>query len=375
MATSVRSALMRETEKLIARHNRMCQTAAMERKRYRRRSGCAATHPPAKTPTHWSAHPHFDPYYVRSRQDSILHAISKKLSNGTYQPSPILIRQIPKPGGGTRGISILTLPDAAISYYLGSRLIERNAHFFTSYTYAYRRDRNAHHAIQHLMSELRGASRMFILEFDFSKYFDTIDHQYVLDVLSRDFLTSKRERDLVLRFLKCQRADDITAYCSGTFTTPSNGIPQGCTLSLFLANVACHKLDREIEREGAVFARYADDTAILCDSYDKADRCARRLMDHGKRAGTKVNFSKSEGISILSPQGKAEMKATSAVDFLAHSLSSDGVGISARSRSRIKKNGCADHTQTPPAPAISRPHGSKSSGIWLPRLGPRDVRE
>lgn len=108
-------------------------------------------------------------------------------------------------------------------------------------------------------------------------------------------------------------------------------------ISLFLANVACHELDREIERTGGVFARYADDTIIICDSYEKADKCARHLLDHGKRSGTEVNLSKSDGISLLSEQKRSEMERKNTVVFLGHSLSTSGVGLSQRTISRIKR--------------------------------------
>ncbi len=336
MPISTRSALQREINKLITRHNAMCRSVALERRRYKRRSGRTPTIAESSTPSHWGANPRFNPYYVRSHFSTIFHAISSKLRKGMYKPDPILLREIPKKGGGQREISLLTIPDAAVSYALGYRLIQRNVHFFTSYTYAYRNDRNAHHAIQHLMSEIRGCSRLFALEFDFSKYFDSIQHDYLLRILDEYFLVSRREREIILQMLKAPRAKGVEAYQSKSFSDLSCGIPQGSTLSLFLANVACHELDREIEREGAVFARYADDTVILCNSYEKADRCARLLMNHGKRSGTKVNFAKSDGLSVLTTEGKAEMNTKHVINFLSHSLSSRGVGISHKSVSRIK---------------------------------------
>ncbi len=337
MSYSIRNALSREVNKLIARHNSKCRLAVFNRRRYERRSGLASSSPVSNVPAHWNAHPHFNPYYVRSRFSKISYTLANKLSAGTFKPKPILLSEIPKPGGGTREISLLTVPDAAVSYALGTRLVERNSHFFTSYTYAYRNDRNAHHAIQHLMSEIRDCSRLFVLEFDFSKYFDSINHEYLIKTLEKYFLTTNQERDLIHLMLDTPRASGVAEYSSGSFYTPQRGIPQGSTISLFLANVACHELDREIEHAGAIFARYADDTLILCDSYEKADRCARHLMDHGKRSGTKVNFSKSEGISLLTSQSKGEMKTRATVFFLAHSLSASGVGVSPKSISRIKK--------------------------------------
>jgi retron-type reverse transcriptase len=75
-------------------------------------------------------------------------------------------------------------------------------------------------------------------------YFDTISHDYILNVL-RSFKLSNREFDLVQRFLKNPRADGVANYTASTFEDPQRGIPQGTSISLFLANVACYELDRE----------------------------------------------------------------------------------------------------------------------------------
>lgn len=337
MTESIRSSLEREVHKLIVRYNSKCQTSAINRSRYAKRSGRVPSAPSSQAPNHWKAHPHFSPFYVRPRIDTIIHSITSKICDGTYIPSPVLLMDIPKQEGGTREISILTIPDAAVSYTLGKRLIERNSHFFSSYTYAYRSDRNAHHAIQHLMTELRGCSRIFLLEYDFAKYFDSINHDYLLKILQTYFQVTRHETELIRKFIKNQRASGINDYINSVFDTPDCGIPQGSTLSLFLANAACHELDREIEHAGVVFARYADDTLILCNSYEKADRCARYILDHGKRSGTTINFKKSDGISLLSSDLQGEMKTKISADFLAHTLSSKGVTVSLRSILRIKK--------------------------------------
>ena len=337
MSMSIADALEREVSKLISRHNAHCRVATMNRWRYEKRSGLSASLPATSEPVHWSAHPHFNPFYVRARLGKIAHAISEKIRLGTYEPHPVLVVEVPKPDGGTREISVLTVPDASVSYALGRRLINRNAHFFSSYTYAYRTDRNAHHAIEHLMRELRGSSRLFVLEYDFSKYFDSIEHDYLQETLRQHFHVSGHELALIERMLRNRRAIGVSAYTAGRFETPTRGIPQGSTISLFLANVACHELDREIEHTGAVFARYADDTLILCDSYEKADLCARHILQHGARSGTAVNFRKSVGISLLTTDRRSEIRSKPSVDFLGHSLSADGVAPSRKSLHRIKQ--------------------------------------
>lgn len=330
-------ALDREVHKLIRRHSQAVAGAALNRKRYEKRSGVAGAKPQSNSPAHWGAHPHFNPFHVRSRLDSFAHVISRKVRSHQYEPNPTLMVSIPKPGGGTRDIAISTVPDAAVSYWLGKRLVDRNSYRFSSYSYAYRSDRNAHHAIEHLMSEIRGRNRLYVLEYDFAKYFDSIRHDYVMRVVDDHFQVSDQERALLHAFLKNPRAWSVSEYQAKNFENPQVGIPQGSNVSLFLANVACYELDRQVEQVGVTFARYADDTLILADSYDKAYECANLLLAHGDRSGTSINFSKSPGISLLTPDANPEIRSKPSVVFLGHSLSQDGVAISPKAFDRIKR--------------------------------------
>ena len=191
------------------------------------------------------------------------------------------------------------------------------------------------------MSGIQGQSRLFVLEYDFSKYFDSIRHEYLESTLTDYFEVSDREISLIKKILNNSRARSVKDYQNSKFETPALGIPQGSSVSLFLANVACYELDREIEQVGVVFARYADDTLIITDSYEKADRCAKFLIAHGDRSGTKINFAKSPGISLLTSDANAEFKNKEQVYFLAHSLSSSGIKIAEKSTIRIKQR-CSD---------------------------------
>jgi len=335
--TAISEALDREVRKLIRRHNKSTAATAHNQKKYEKRSGEPGAAPKSLIPPHWTVHKHFDPYHVKVRLEAFSHSIAKKIRTSSYQPNPSLLLPIPKPGGGSREICISTVPDAAVAYWLGRKLIERNSYRFSSYTYAYRADRNAHHAIEHLMANIRGRSRVFVLEYDFAKYFDSIRHDYLYKTLDEFFLVSPRELSLLKTFLTNRRAKSIIDYQAGRFATPTKGIPQGSNISLFLANVACFELDREIEQIGVAFARYADDTLIVCEDYDKAHACAKLLLDHGKRCGTEINFAKSPGISLLTPDTNAEFRHKSHVEFLSHSLSPAGISISTKAIARIKR--------------------------------------
>jgi retron-type reverse transcriptase len=232
--TAIAEALAREVGKLIRRHNKSTAATAQSQKKYQKRSGQPGAAPTSLVPPHWALNPHFNPYHVRARIESFSHALAKKIRTSSYEPSPSLLLPIPKPGGGSREISIFTAPDAAVAYWLGSRLIKRNSYRFSSYTYAYRADRNAHHAIEHLMGHIRGRARLFVLEYDFAKYFDTIRHDYLQRILDEHFLISPRELHLLQKFLTCPHANSLSAYAAGTFGPRTVGIPQGSNISLFL---------------------------------------------------------------------------------------------------------------------------------------------
>jgi RNA-directed DNA polymerase len=304
--------------------------------RYQKRTGNLSIPPVSYEPSHWRVHPHFNPFHVRARASSIAHSIAGKVRDSAYAPNSALLLEIPKPAGGSRGISIFTIPDAAVSYYLLRNLGGRNQQFFSSYAYTYRGDRSVHHAVEHLLRYVKDSERTYILNYDFSKFFDSIGHQYIRDVLTKYFRLSTKEFNALQGFLTYRRAFGVQQYSKQEFVENERGVPQGSSISLFLANVACLELDLEIEREGAVFARYADDTIILCNTYDMAHRCSRRMLSHGKRSHTEINFEKSEGNSLLTRELRAEMRATTYFEFLGNRISQTHVSIAARSIRRIK---------------------------------------
>lgn len=336
MQRGIKKQILRECEKLIQRHHMRVSQRKKYEKRYAKRTGGVAATPASYEPQHWALHPHFNPFYVRARIDSIAHSITQKIRNRQYQPNPALCLPIPKPGGGHRTITIFPIPDAAVSSLLFHSLRGRNQQFFSSYAYAYRGDRSVHHAVQHLYRYVKGTARVFALNYDFSKYFDSIDHEYLVAKLQDDFHLSAKEHAALASFLSYRKAEKQD-YLAGNFTTNSRGVPQGSSISLFLANVACLDLDIELEREGAVFARYADDTIILCSSYEMAHRCANRMLAHGTRSRTEINFAKSEGIFLVTPEPRGEMRAARHFDFLGNRISQTNVTIAAKSVKRIKR--------------------------------------
>lgn len=315
-----------ECHKLISRH---CKNMANEhgiRTRFTKATGVAAARRNNDEPLQWGAGRVFNPFYVRRRAEVVAKAIEDKIESGIYEPVPALIMNIPKPsGGGTRPISIFPVADSAVAATYYKQIMERNQSRISPFSYAYRKDLGIHDAIERLSRVVNSSGRLYLVEFDFSKYFDTISHDYVVETLERYFRVTKTELQVIRAVLRCQRAFGVERYRAGNFLRNKRGIPQGNCLSLFLANVACHELDLELARSGLSFARYADDIVLLCDTDRQAGQGLDLIIRHCSRAGLSVNFKKSDGITEFSPEAirpnKADARSKTGFDFLGHRFS------------------------------------------------------
>lgn len=319
---SLHEVIVNECEKLIARHHSYHNHLHAEWLRNRARiSGTLEKQ--IKTPEYWAADRKFNPFYVKSNAKAIAKSIAKKISEGTYAPNVPFEKLIPKAGGGQRKLTIYQIPDAAVSRYFYSRLLSKNKHRFSSFSYAYRNDRNVHFAIQDIAVDLSQESRTFIAEFDFSDFFGSISHEYLFKQLHvNGFLISKEEEGVIKAFLK----------------TRDKGIPQGTSISLFLANLVCWRLDKSLEKFGLRFARYADDTVIWSPSYSAICESFVLINRFSKEAGVPINPRKSEGISLLTRAGlPAELPSKPAFDFLGYSVGVDEISIKKNAELRIKK--------------------------------------
>jgi len=277
-----------------------------------------------KVPEEWSKDKKYNPFYVYKRRIQISKSVSKKILNGKYLPNPPLIKEIPKPSGGKRQISIYQIQDSAVSDRFYHNLLSKNKHRFSSLTYAYRNDRNVHFAIQDIFNELNSVPRIFVAEFDFKDFFGSINHEYLLKQLSENaFLISKTDLMIIKAFL----------------SQSGKGIPLGTSISLFLANVVCWKLDRELENEGVRFARYADDTIIWSKDYSKISKSFEIISNFSKETGIRINYKKSDGISLLQSQDmKSEFLNTKDfIEFLGYRISTEFISIKDSSLKKIKK--------------------------------------
>lgn len=290
-------------------------------------------------PEYWKIHQGFDPFKVSTTKclNTYAYTLSKQLKSLMYKPKTAVIHTIPKESGGTRDLNIFQIPDAAISRMVYKSLLGKNVNLFSGYAYAYREDRNAHDAILKISSDWRMRDRVYIAEFDFSKFFDRISHDYLWKTLNtHGFLFTEMEEYILRVFLNSRfafRAD----YRSGESKQRERGIPQGTSISLFLANVVCLELDQELEHIGVQFARYADDTLIWSNSYEQVVRAYDAISYFSKQMDVPINFEKSEGITLLSEKASQELKSKRQVKFLGYDLSLKQVSISDKTVAHIKK--------------------------------------
>jgi RNA-directed DNA polymerase len=336
MKALIKNILNLECEKHIHRHFQYLEQLNDHIERKTRREGRLAT----KTihrPFWWAVAAPFNPFKVRAAKKlkAYSYSLAEKLRTRKYQPRPALIRYIAKEDGSRRKLNVFQLPDAAISTLTYKSLLHKNLARLSGYAYAYREDRTPHDAVNEIYSEWKGLDRVYVAEYDFSKFFDEISHAYLWSVLDKhEFIISPSERHVIQEFLNSTAAESADYPNNGR--RRDRGIPQGTSISLFLANIACWELDRRLERLGVGFARYADDTLIWCtryegvtSAYDAIDECASRM-------GVELNRDKSAGISLLSRVGVPEMNVKNGIDYLGYRVALDRISISPKKVRKIK---------------------------------------
>lgn len=335
MSATIQAAIRAEASKLVVRHQTYASTLSEALGRMTRRGVIAPTKI-LKTPRYWSADRGFDPYHVRANSIRIGHAISQALRRHSYKPKVAVSYDVPKGSGEFRRVQVFQVADNAISRLVYKNLLAKNAKQFNAHCYAYREDLTLHDAVSHIAAEFRSHQRLFLAEFDFSKYFDNISHDFLSRLLDDPrFFITKLERRIIDAFITAPSAD-VKNYPRQA-TKRSQGIPQGTSISLFLANLAGFELDRRLERLGVGFARYADDTIIWSNDYSKVCTAVDVLGEAGAEMGVQINPAKSEGIHVLAPHPEtAEFRSKSFATFVGHRISQKTIGIGAKTVGRAK---------------------------------------
>ena len=213
--------------------------------------------------------------------------IRQALLDGSYRPRPVRSVAIPKPGGGSRELGIPTVVDRLIQQALLQVLQPIIDPTFSEHSYGFRPGRSAHGAVLEAQRYVE-QGRKVVVDVDLEKFFDRVNHDILMDRLAKR-IADKAVLKLVRRYLGA----GILAH--GVVLDRAEGTPQGGPLSPLLANVLLDDVDRELERRGHKFVRYADD----CNVYVTSMRAGARVMAGLRRCYGKLSLRINEAKSAV----------------------------------------------------------------------------
>lgn len=196
-------------------------------------------------------------------------AIRKQLLEETYQPYPVLRVEIPKPGGGVRKLGIPTVVDRLIQQAITQVLVPIFDPGFSRSSFGFRLGLKAHDAVRQAR-KFQQDGKQWVVDVDLKQFFDEVDHDVLMARLGRK-VKDKRLKRLINSYLKAG------VVCEGARHPTDKGTPQGGPLSPLLSNILLDDLDKELERCGQSFCRYADDVNIYVGTKRAGERVMRTI--------------------------------------------------------------------------------------------------
>jgi group II intron reverse transcriptase/maturase len=214
-------------------------------------------------------------------------ALREQLLSGTYQPSAVRRHAIPKSSGGVRELGIPTVVDRFIQQAILQVLGPRFDPTFSRYSYGFRPGRSAHDAVVQAQRYVNEGRRI-VVDVDLEKFFDRVNHDVLMGRLAKR-IEDKRLLGLIRRYL------EAGMMANGVVMERYEGTPQGGPLSPLLANVLLDDVDKELEKRGHAFVRYADD----CNVYVRSKRAGERVMGLLRRLYAELRLHVNEAKSAV----------------------------------------------------------------------------
>jgi RNA-directed DNA polymerase len=212
--------------------------------------------------------------------------IRGRLLSGTYKPEPVKRVEIPKPDGGKRKLGIPTVLDRFIQQAVMQVLQSKWDRTFSEHSYGFRPGRSAHQAVEAAQQYIAEGYR-WVVDLDLEKFFDRVNHDRLMAKIA-ERIGDKRMLKLIRAFLRAGVMDD------GLVSPVDEGTPQGGPLSPLLSNIVLDEFDRELEKRGHRFARYADDCNIYVGSQRAGERVMKSITQFiTRKLKLKVNEQKS----------------------------------------------------------------------------------
>jgi group II intron reverse transcriptase/maturase len=216
-----------------------------------------------------------------------------QLLAGTYQPKPVKRQEIDKEGGGVRVLGIPCVLDRFIQQAILQVLQPRFDPAFSEHSYGFRPGRSAHDAVQTAQRYIQ-EGRRWVVDVDLEKFFDRVNHDVLMGRLDKR-ISDKRMLGLIRRYL------EAGMMAHGVVIERHEGTPQGGPLSPLMTNVLLDEVDKELEKRGHAFARYADD----CNVYVRSKRAGERVMETLRRLYAKLRLKVNESKSaVAKPQNR-----------------------------------------------------------------------